>query len=326
MPKISVVVPVYKVEKYIHRCVDSILNQTFPDFELILVDDGSPDSCGAICDEYAKKDSRVVVIHQENGGLSAARNAGIDWAFANSDSQWLTFIDSDDWVHPQYLERVYCVAVEKKCDLAMCDYERVYENTEKSLVTKQVFMKNEILSNRQAVDKLASNEWWLYVHAWGKLYLKSNFKAIRFPEGYTHEDNAIVHSLMFSCKQVACVSDTLYYYWQHTASIMGDYNNPQHIDDLVALADRIKFADQYGFMELKEYTSIDFDKVFWRYFPLIITADKHYVKRARDSTRVALTALWKSSAISTGRKLRLSTFAFNPLLYFCLHNILDRKE
>ena len=114
MPTISVIVPVYKVEKYIHRCVDSILSQTFTDFELILVDDGSPDNCGKICDEYAEKDIRIHVIHQENGGLSAARNAGIDWVFANSDSEWITFIDSDDWVHPEYLERLLCLVLDRK--------------------------------------------------------------------------------------------------------------------------------------------------------------------------------------------------------------------
>ena len=120
MPTISVIVPVYKVEKYIHRCVDSILEQTYADFELILVDDGSPDNCGAICDEYATQDSRVVVIHQENGGLSAARNAGIDWAFTNSDSQWISFVDSDDWVHPEYLERLLDVAVSRSADMTFC--------------------------------------------------------------------------------------------------------------------------------------------------------------------------------------------------------------
>ena len=104
MPQISVIVPVYKVEAYLARCVDSVLAQTFSDFDLILVDDGSPDNSGAICDEYAEKDPRIVVIHQKNGGLSAARNAGIEWAFAHSNSQWLNFIDSDDWVHPEYLD------------------------------------------------------------------------------------------------------------------------------------------------------------------------------------------------------------------------------
>ena len=104
MPMISVVVPVYKVEHYLHRCVDSILNQSYSDFELILVDDGSPDNCGMICDEYAAKDARIHVIHQQNGGLSAARNTGIDWLCENSDSKWLTFIDSDDWIHKDYLK------------------------------------------------------------------------------------------------------------------------------------------------------------------------------------------------------------------------------
>ena len=106
MPTISVIVPVYKVEPYLNRCVDSILRQTYQDFELILVDDGSPDRCGEICDEYARQDSRVHVIHKENGGLSDARNAGIDWVEANSDSRWLIFADSDDWVHPELLARL----------------------------------------------------------------------------------------------------------------------------------------------------------------------------------------------------------------------------
>ena len=113
MPDISVIVPVYKVENFIHRCVDSILCQSFQDFELILVDDGSPDSCGIICDAYARQDSRIHVIHQKNGGLSAARNSGIDWVLANSDSHWLSFVDSDDWVHPDFLKAVFTEPKEK---------------------------------------------------------------------------------------------------------------------------------------------------------------------------------------------------------------------
>ena len=122
MPTISVIVPVYKVEPYIHRCVDSILQQSYRDFELVLVDDGSPDNCGSICDEYASRDSRVHVIHQENGGLSAARNAGIDWVFDNSDSQWITFVDSDDWVHPQMLEKLFDAAMEQNTLISICGF------------------------------------------------------------------------------------------------------------------------------------------------------------------------------------------------------------
>ena len=108
MACISVVVPVYKVESYLSRCVDSILSQTFTDFNLILIDDRSPDKCSQICDEYAKTDSRIHVIHHDrNLGLSAARNSGIDWVFAESNSEWITFVDSDDWVHPLYLDALF---------------------------------------------------------------------------------------------------------------------------------------------------------------------------------------------------------------------------
>ena len=117
---ISVIVPVYKVEEYIYRCVDSILAQSFKDFELILVDDGSPDNCGKICDEYAQKDKRITVIHKENGGLSDARNTGIDWALKNSN--WITFIDSDDWVHTDYLKNLYNAVKENNVDISVCGY------------------------------------------------------------------------------------------------------------------------------------------------------------------------------------------------------------
>lgn len=124
MPEISVIVPVYKVEPYLRRCVDSILSQTFTDFEVILVDDGSPDDCPAICDEYAGKDERVRVIHQENGGLSAARNAGLDWVFANSDSRWISFVDSDDCVHPKFLEYLHRAGVENNVQISICTYKK----------------------------------------------------------------------------------------------------------------------------------------------------------------------------------------------------------
>ena len=118
MPTISVIVPVYNVEIYLHRCVDSILAQTFTDFELILVDDGSPDNCGAICDEYAKKDSRVRVIHKENGGQSSARNRAIEAA----QGEWIHFVDSDDLIHPQMLEILYRAAQESGANISACSY------------------------------------------------------------------------------------------------------------------------------------------------------------------------------------------------------------
>ena len=122
MAKISVIVPVYKVEQYLNRCIDSLLCQTFSDFELILVDDGSPDACPAICDSYAEKDARVHVIHQANGGLSAARNAGIEWSLQKSDSEWISFVDSDDWVHERYLESLFSAVRETGAEVACTRY------------------------------------------------------------------------------------------------------------------------------------------------------------------------------------------------------------
>ena len=165
--EISIVVPVYKVEKYLHRCVDSLLNQSFTAFDLILVDDGSPDQCGQICDQYAERDKRIHVIHQYNRGLSAARNSGIDWSLSNSDSKWITFVDSDDWVHPQYLSLLYESALACKTDISVCAYKELnnsgnqdYKKVEDRLATEwkpeDFFVENHVNATV----------------AWGKLYKK----------------------------------------------------------------------------------------------------------------------------------------------------------
>ena len=172
MANISVIVPVYKVEEFLSRCVDSILCQSYTDFELILVDDGSPDSCGAMCDGYAEQDSRVHVIHQENGGLSAARNSGIDWVFANSDSRWLAFVDSDDWVHPDFLKVLYETAEETLCRISVCGFFR----TSGEDFPEQPY---------HAPMRIASGDYYCGDYqdgqtavAWNKLYHRSLFRMI----------------------------------------------------------------------------------------------------------------------------------------------------
>ena len=231
---ISVIVPVYKVEKYIRRCVDSILNQTFSDFELILVDDGSPDNCGAICDEYAKKDSRIYVIHKENGGLSDARNAGIDWAFENSNSEWLTFIDSDDWVHPRYLDALMRAVERFGTDIAICNYKEV-----------EVFTDFDSLPE---LDICAVNTEDFFVTqntvatvAWGKIYKKSYFHKTRYPFGKLNEDEFITYKLLFQNEQIAFVQNPMYFYFQNTNGIMKSTWNPKKLDALEALDEQFCF-------------------------------------------------------------------------------------
>lgn len=238
MPAISVIVPVYKVEKYIHRCVDSILGQTFTDFELILVDDGSPDNCGAICDEYAAKDSRIAVIHQENGGLSAARNAGIDWAFANSDSQWLSFIDSDDWVHPQYLEQLHQAAMSQHCELAVCGFAKV----DKQTPFKDTTAKRSTCDTEEYFINQTSNA----VPACGKLYLKEHFCNIRYPIGRLHEDEFITYKLIFRSNKIAVVDGELYYYFFNATGITQSEWSPKRLDALDACEERIGYFQTHN--------------------------------------------------------------------------------
>ena len=250
MPTISVIVPVYKVEKYIHRCVDSILGQTYADFELILVDDGSPDTCGAICDDYAAKDGRIIVIHQENGGLSAARNAGIDWAFANSDSQWLSFIDSDDWVHPEYLQRLLDAAISNDADLAFCTLTAFTEN--ENGYNEIDFWDKPARCVRDSADILCEailkRDGRLSGHhviACNKVYHKELFADIRYPLGQVHEDEAIAHRILGHCNRIAAIDDALYNYRQNPESIMhmhaALYRN---LCITLAYGDRILFFDE----------------------------------------------------------------------------------
>lgn len=242
MPAISVIVPVYKVESVLARCADSILTQRFRDFELILVDDGSPDRCGAICDEYAKKDPRVRVIHQKNGGLSAARNAGIDWATAYSDSKWLAFIDSDDWVHPAYLEYLLRAAETQGVKISVCPFTRVE--------TQSPYP--ELAYEAETLDWIDFylRDTVVGVVAWNKLYAKELFAGIRYPAGKIHEDQYTTYRLLDRAGRVALLSNPLYYYFQNQEGIMLRPYSLSRLDAVGAFEGFRCFARKCGYEEL----------------------------------------------------------------------------
>lgn len=241
MPTISIIVPVYNVENYIHRCIDSILTQTYRDFELILVDDGSPDNCGAICDEYSAKDGRIVVIHQKNGGLSAARNAGIDWVFANSDSEWLTFVDSDDWIHPEYLERLLSAAISNNVGLSICAYSR----TEGIAVPAAEAKQSAVWNPEEYYVAHRTNA----IVAWGKLYQKSSFLFIRFPVGKIHEDEFTTYKILFSQEAVAVDETPLYYYFFNSSGIVNSAWSPARLAAIEAMEEQIDFFLSNGYFK-----------------------------------------------------------------------------
>lgn len=216
-PLVSLIVPVYKVEPYLRRCLDSIVGQTYKNLEIILVDDGSPDGCPAICDEYAAKDPRVVVIHKENGGLSDARNAGLEIA----KGEYISFVDSDDWVADVYIEALWTALESQKAELAVCNYH-VTESSYTLKISDCDYKPSEVLDPIQAVKKLWSKDRVAFVTAWGKLVKASLFNGVRFPKGFLYEDEYTVHKLLYSARQTVFLNVPLYCYFRRPDGIMGE--------------------------------------------------------------------------------------------------------
>lgn len=255
MQNISVIVPVYKVEPYLHRCIDSILGQTYLDFKLILVDDGSPDNCGAICDEYAAKDSRVHVIHQENGGLSAARNAGIDWVFANSDSQWLAFIDSDDWVHRDYLKTLLENAENCQADMSACDFFQTDAFCQDGEIHQSV--------SCEPAEQAYCDHYGCLMSAWAKIFRKELFETLRFPVGKIHEDCYVTHIPLFAANKVVISTAPMYYYYSNPGSITRKKWSEKRLQEIEAHELRWKWLRENGYQqaarrELDAYCGIIF--------------------------------------------------------------------
>lgn len=238
MSSISVIVPVYKVEPYIRRCIDSILSQTFTDFELILIDDGSPDNCPAICDEYALQDKRIHVIHQENGGLSAARNTGIDY----SNSEWIAFVDSDDWVHPYFLEYLYNAVKQFNTKVAACSLRRVDEKIELPDVIYKVETK--------AWDVFYLENWARGVVAYNKLYNKELFDGLRYPVGKIHEDEYLTYKLLARAGIVSVINAELYMYFQNPEGIIKSDFSLAKLDVIPALQEQCAYAKKNNYVEL----------------------------------------------------------------------------
>ena len=242
MGVISIIVPVYKVEKYLKRCIDSVLEQTFCDFELILVDDGSPDQCGRICETYAEKDGRIIALHRKNGGLSAARNTGLDWMFANSKSSYVTFIDSDDWIHPQYLETLLGTIEKNNAGVSVAGFQRMDEYQDDTIDKLDRFPE-EVMG---AEDFFLNHEW-NFNYAWGKLYRREYFRHVRYPEGKNFEDTFTTYKVLFAGKTVAFIDFPLYYYFYNIEGISHSLWNPSELVVMEGIREQIRFYEENGF-------------------------------------------------------------------------------
>lgn len=241
---ISVIVPIYQVEQFLPKCIDSICNQTYQKLEIILVDDGSPDRCGEICDEYAKKDHRIRVIHKANGGLSDARNAGIQIA----QGTFFSFVDSDDLIHPQMLEQLHTMAIQKEAQIAICQYAYLEENEEADF-SKTIPSGPErwrMVSQMEAQELYFDKQQRvIYTVAWNKLYRAELFEDIRYPKGKVHEDEFTTFKLLYEAKGIVVTDDVFYYYLVRSNSIMGKFNRKRfHLLD--AYRERMRFYMEHG--------------------------------------------------------------------------------
>ncbi|MBQ8592221.1 MAG: glycosyltransferase [Lachnospiraceae bacterium] len=255
MELISVIVPVYQVKEYLAECVESLLGQTYQNIEIILIDDGSTDGSGQMCETYALADNRIKVYHQDNAGLSAARNKGLQIAVG----EYIAFVDSDDYVSKEYLEKLHSLLQQYQADIAVCTYEKSEKgtlcvtNSKNTYVLDSERMLREWHGKRKAIETVV----------WNKLYRRSVFgkgkDAIRFPEGKEHEDTYVSHLLVQNATLVAVTESKLYMYRVRKGSITGNKVTKKSIrQDLEAQRARIRFFEEKGYIGSRNRCLIGF--------------------------------------------------------------------
>lgn len=324
MCKISIVVPVYNVERYLTECVDSILNQTFRDFELVLVDDGSKDNSGKLCDEYAQKDSRIKVIHKENGGLSDARNAGI----AVAKGEYIGFVDSDDCVNQDMFFKLYELVQEYRAEIAICSFSQIDQDG--SLGESFIDLENEqVISKMLAQEKYFEgySQAMIYTVAWNKLYKRSLFETMRYPKGKTHEDEFVTFRLLGAASVIAYTPYCGYLYRCRTESIMDQFNERRfHLFD--AYISKMHYFEEIGNQDLWDKMLKKTIHMFEQYQCWQQKSqDKKLESLVGEYRRKIIKAYQDSNFVAVPR-LRLEFFLFSrfPKWYYALWKTVVHKQ
>ena len=283
--KISVIVPVYNVQAYLAECVQSILNQTYSDFELLLIDDGSTDRSGAIAEELAVNDSRIQVFHKENGGLSDARNYGI----GRAQGEYLTFIDSDDYIAPEYLETLVELVVRYHADASCVSGVETSERTAKS------YSENKIVGKYTGIEAITNSlpRHNIAISAWGKLFHRSLFDEICFPKGELYEDLLTLPYVFEKCNTVAFTTEKMYFYYQRPGSITNSRISDKHMRFFDNSIQLMGCFDHYG-KEVHEafIARIVIDSINRFAEPLLFCSD--YFEKIKRVKKY-MSAYWKES-------------------------------
>lgn len=245
-PLISIIVPIFGVEKYLNKCINSIVKQTYTNLEIILVDDGSPDNCPTVCDEWGQRDARICIVHKKNGGLSDARNTGI--ALANG--EYISFVDGDDWLKPEFLETLFNLLEMEKADIAEGGVE-YFDEAGKCIRERCYSEKIKTLNKIDALKALVKEEG-LYQTVWNKLYKRKVLEGILFKKGKYNEDDFWTYQVFDRAERVVVTSDKLYCYLQRESSIMGRGYRIKRLDGLKARFERMEYFQKYK--ELADFT------------------------------------------------------------------------
>ncbi len=297
-PFVSIIVPCYKVEQYLPTCIESVLSQSYQNWELILVDDGSPDRCGAICDQYAVKDERISVLHKPNGGLSSARNAGLDVMRGD----YVSFLDSDDYWHPDYLQRLMKHVAEENADIAQCDFMRGTETKFPPVVMVEAV---QTYDNHSVFIQQAAK-----IIMCGKVYRSCLFEQVRMPEGLINEDDWTTWKLYYKARKIVVSNLPLYYYTHNPASIMGNQQKKPDMTYFGAYRERIAFFQKNGEKELEDVSRMQWCKsLLLLYSNKMLTEDeKREVKRLFDEN-------WKEICRSAvvPSKLKILFYGFSKI-------------
>ena len=291
MEIISVIVPVYNTAPYLPECIRAILAQTYENLEILLIDDGSTDGSGQICEEFARRDSRIRCIRQENRGLSAARNRGLDAARG----QYISFVDSDDTVAPAMLEKLLAALQKSEADMALCNLLRAGRPTP---------MKAGVLGPESFLETLLGPDCWYYVTVPNRLCRREIWDGLRFPEGYLHEDEAVAYPLAARCRRIVLVEEALYFYRSRPGSIMAE-RGMAHSDKLHFLAARIAFCRAENWQRGLNANCLRFCHTFWDFYHGFPKNEENlkYFRRMEAALRSCFWELLRSPEISLRHKL-----------------------
>lgn len=314
-PLISVIVPVYKVEEYLENCVNSIINQTYKNLEIILVDDGSPDKCGEMCEQLALSDSRIIVIHKKNGGLSSARNSGIDIA----NGEYIGFVDSDDTIEPFMYEKLYNENKLNSTLISVCAVNYIFQNGKTQ--RKNKLGKNKVFDFVEAIQEMNSHTYF-DMGAWSKLYHRSLFENLRFPEGKLSEDFYIMFILFDKAQRISYVDYACYNYLQRENSITHNVKI-NHDHEYAAKEQMIYLEKKYP--QMKAFAHVAYASaaltVYDSYLKNGVKCSDDMINHFKEVVASNLSYIREIERLSNGKKIQFRLFNYNIYLYNCVFKI-----